>query len=104
MYIEKGTLFPNAFIATDIFTDLTESCMKLNRLITLLAISLAWLFSKAAYPQIVSLINTFPENYSVSFITMQEGLSHNFVEDIFRDSKGYMWIATSSSLSRYDGY
>lgn len=78
--------------------------MKLNRLITLLAISLAWLFSKAAYPQTISLINTFPENYSVSFITMQEGLSHNFVEDIFRDSKGYMWIATSSSLSRYDGY
>lgn len=44
------------------------------------------------------------ESYTVSFITMQQGLPHNFVEEIYRDSKGYMWIATSASLARYDGY
>ncbi|MDE6795254.1 MAG: hybrid sensor histidine kinase/response regulator, partial [Muribaculaceae bacterium] len=36
--------------------------------------------------------------------TMQQGLPHNFVEDIYRDSKGYIWVATSASLARYDGY
>lgn len=35
---------------------------------------------------------------------MHEGLSHNFVDDIFRDSYGYIWISTSGSLARYDGY
>lgn len=42
--------------------------------------------------------------YTASHLTMREGLSHNFVEDIFRDSKGFIWIATSGSLARYDGY
>ncbi|MDE6423186.1 MAG: hypothetical protein K2K95_07180, partial [Muribaculaceae bacterium] len=45
-----------------------------------------------------------PDDYTVSFITMQQGLPHNFVEDIFRDSNGYIWISTSASLARYDGY
>ena len=44
------------------------------------------------------------DSFNVSFITMQQGLPHNFVEDIYRDSQGYIWIATSASLSRYDGY
>lgn len=44
------------------------------------------------------------DSYTVSFITMQQGLPHNFVEDIYRDSKGYIWVATSASLARYDGY
>ncbi|MDE6770877.1 MAG: hypothetical protein K2J78_14230, partial [Muribaculaceae bacterium] len=44
------------------------------------------------------------DSYTVSFITMQQGLPHNFVEEIYRDSKGYIWIATSASLARYDGY
>ncbi len=48
--------------------------------------------------------NDFGGKYTVSFITMQQGLPHNFVEDIFRDSQGYIWISTSASLARYDGY
>jgi len=49
---------------------------------------------------------SIPSNvdYSAVHLTMREGLSHNFVEDIFRDSKGFMWIATSGSLARFDGY
>lgn len=35
---------------------------------------------------------------------MQDGLPHNFIEDMFQDSKGFMWIATPTGLSRYDGY
>lgn len=44
------------------------------------------------------------DSFSVRYITMDQGLPHNFVEDIFRDSKGYIWVATSASLARYDGY
>jgi signal transduction histidine kinase/ligand-binding sensor domain-containing protein/DNA-binding response OmpR family regulator len=35
---------------------------------------------------------------------MKNGLSHYMVNDIFRDSSGFMWFATSSGLNRYDGY
>lgn len=45
-----------------------------------------------------------PADYSLMGLTMREGLSHNFVEDLCLDSRGFMWIATSASLSRYDGY
>ncbi len=101
---QTGKAIPATPISTDLFTDITASDMKLDRLIALLILSMMWLSSNAAQPQPLSPVNTFADNYSVSFITMQEGLSHNFVEDIFRDSKGYMWIATSGSLARYDGY
>lgn len=48
--------------------------------------------------------SAFGETHNVTRINMKSGLSHNFVEDIFRDSKGFVWIATSGSLARYDGY
>ncbi|MDP9046519.1 MAG: hybrid sensor histidine kinase/response regulator, partial [Bacteroidota bacterium] len=32
------------------------------------------------------------------------GLSHNQVTSILKDSKGFMWFGTLSGLSRYDGY
>lgn len=48
--------------------------------------------------------SAFAENHSVSFISMNSGLSHNLVDDLFLDSEGYVWIATSASLARYDGY
>lgn len=48
--------------------------------------------------------NDFTEKYTVNFINMRDGLPHNFVDDIFRDSRGFVWIATSASLSRFDGY
>lgn len=47
---------------------------------------------------------TFSERYSSTAINMNHGLAHNFVDDIFRDSMGYIWVATSGALSRYDGY
>lgn len=42
--------------------------------------------------------------YNVTYITMDEGLPHNFVDDIYKDSHGFLWIAMSGGgLSRYDG-
>ncbi len=42
--------------------------------------------------------------YNFSYLTEDIGLSHNFVEDIYKDSNGYMWFATHNGISRYDGY
>ena len=42
--------------------------------------------------------------HRVRNISMNDGLSHNYVDDIYRDSMGFIWIATSGSLARYDGY
>ena len=76
--------------------------MELRFLIALLISISSYNIMRGEVPQGVSA--SVADNYSVSFLTMREGLSHNFVEDIFRDTKGYMWLATSGSLARYDGY
>ena len=44
------------------------------------------------------------QTYKVSYLTADEGLSRNLVNYIYKDSKGYMWFATSKGLDRYDGY
>lgn len=36
-------------------------------------------------------------------ISIDEGLSNNYVTCIFQDSKGYIWIGTEDGLNRYDG-
>jgi len=43
--------------------------------------------------------------YNFTCITMNDGLLHNFVDDIYKDKQGFLWISTSGGgLSRYDGY
>ncbi len=37
-------------------------------------------------------------------ITMDRGLSSNFVQAIIRDRRGFMWFGTQDGLNRYDGY
>lgn len=37
-------------------------------------------------------------------INVKDGLADNYVKDVLRDSYGFMWIATSNGLDRYDGY
>ncbi|MBO4315849.1 MAG: hypothetical protein J5867_07815, partial [Prevotella sp.] len=37
-------------------------------------------------------------------VNVKDGLADNFVRDIVRDSRGYMWFSTINGLSRYDGY
>jgi ligand-binding sensor domain-containing protein len=36
-------------------------------------------------------------------LTTAKGLSSNFVQCIFRDSRGFLWIGTNNGLNRYDG-
>ena len=37
-------------------------------------------------------------------INSDDGLSHNIVNDIVQDGKGFIWIATQDGLNRFDGY
>jgi signal transduction histidine kinase/ligand-binding sensor domain-containing protein/AraC-like DNA-binding protein len=43
--------------------------------------------------------------YIFNPITIENGLPGNFIDDIYKDSKGFIWISMQGGgLSRYDGY
>ena len=47
----------------------------------------------------------FADRYNFTYITMNEGLESNSIKDLFKDSRGFLWVATAGGgLSRYDGY
>ncbi|WP_153796305.1 hybrid sensor histidine kinase/response regulator transcription factor [Foetidibacter luteolus] len=41
--------------------------------------------------------------YKFSELSTQNGLSHNWVNTVFRDSIGFVWIGTFAGLNRFDG-
>jgi signal transduction histidine kinase/ligand-binding sensor domain-containing protein/DNA-binding response OmpR family regulator len=45
-----------------------------------------------------------PNQYKFKKIDINQGLSHNQINTIYRDSKGFMWFGTMSGLNRFDGY
>ncbi|MCK5838522.1 MAG: hypothetical protein KAG99_01680, partial [Bacteroidales bacterium] len=45
------------------------------------------------------------EGYHFRHLTSEDGLPTNFIYEVMKDSRGFIWIATrSSGLCRYDGY
>ncbi len=49
--------------------------------------------------------NTLVERYNCSILNMSCGLPNNFVDDIYMDHNGFIWISTrGGGLVRYDGY
>lgn len=49
--------------------------------------------------------SSYINRYALSCITMQDGLPNVFVDDILKDSKGYIWVSTmGGGISRYDGH
>lgn len=44
------------------------------------------------------------DQYQFLRIGTENGLSHNRINCILKDSKGFMWFGTVSGLNRYDGY
>jgi signal transduction histidine kinase/ligand-binding sensor domain-containing protein len=42
-------------------------------------------------------------DYEFHHLTVTDGLSHNNVYEIYRDSYGYIWIGTGTGLHRYSG-
>src|SRR5476651_1524180 len=48
--------------------------------------------------------NAQNNQFQFSHLDISNGLSHNDVTCIFKDSKGFMWFGTLSGLNRYDSY
>src|SRR5438876_1393729 len=44
------------------------------------------------------------ERLPVKTYTTADGLAHNVVNKIVRDSRGFLWFCTREGLSRFDGY
>jgi len=56
---------------------------------------------------LLTLHTTYAQNnyiVNVQQFGLEEGLAHRNVMDVFKDSHGFLWIATFSDLQRYDGY
>ena len=48
---------------------------------------------------------SFTKRYNATYVTMNEGLPTNFIDDIYQDRQGFIWLsAGGGGLSRYDGY
>ncbi|WP_116105239.1 two-component regulator propeller domain-containing protein [Lewinella sp. IMCC34191] len=45
-----------------------------------------------------------PFPFRIQYLTTDDGLAQNTVDDMLRDSEGFMWFATWNGLCRYDGY
>lgn len=50
-----------------------------------------------------SLQANYFENIRFSSLTIQQNLSHNGINSIIEDYKGYIWIGTRNGLNKYDG-
>jgi streptogramin lyase len=44
------------------------------------------------------------QTFSTKTFTTDNGLSHNFVQNITQDKTGFLWISTWDGINRYDGY
>jgi signal transduction histidine kinase/ligand-binding sensor domain-containing protein/CheY-like chemotaxis protein/AraC-like DNA-binding protein len=51
-----------------------------------------------------NLLKAQNDQFQFSRLDINNGLSHNQVNSILKDSKGFMWFGTLSGLNRYDGY
>ena len=60
---------------------------------------LLWLYLGACLPVHAGL----PETPQPQQLTVADGLPSNRINDIDEDAYGYLWIATSDGLARYDG-
>src|SRR5712664_3613951 len=47
---------------------------------------------------------TQAERLPLKTYTVADGLAHNEINKIVRDSRGFLWFCTANGLSRFDGY
>jgi len=51
-----------------------------------------------------SFLKAQSNQFQFSHLDISNGLSHNEVTSMLKDSRGFMWFGTLSGLNRYDGY
>jgi ligand-binding sensor domain-containing protein/anti-sigma regulatory factor (Ser/Thr protein kinase) len=66
----------------------------------LLKISIAFLFIGIIY---IEQVNAQQANYYFTTFRTDNGLSHNKVNAILKDKRGFLWFGTEDGLTRYDG-
>lgn len=59
----------------------------------------AWAILSLVFPIIATAEQLPIRNYTIA-----DGLAHDRVRDIIRDSRGFLWFLTVEGLSRFDGY
>lgn len=74
---------------------------KSHRISFILTLFICFFFQQGS---IIFATPNFTDVFMAKNISMENGLSHNFVEDLYQDSDGFIWVATYGSLARYDGY
>ncbi len=70
----------------------------MNRRIQVLILTLT-VFSVYSQPEV-----TIDPYLRFDQLSVKDGLSSNYILDIYQDHHGYMWIATKNGLNRYNGY
>ena len=74
--------------------------MKTNKFYLLLCAFLMIMSIKAE-----NISRNWSERYNITHLTIDDGLPHNLVDDLLKDSQGFLWVATrGEGLVRYDGY
>jgi signal transduction histidine kinase/ligand-binding sensor domain-containing protein/DNA-binding response OmpR family regulator len=67
-------------------------------------ILIAWLWTPTAAAE-GSEHRTPTDRLQFTALTRDDGLPHDFVDDLYKDSRGFLWIATrGEGLARYDGH
>ena len=63
-------------------------------------------FCKIVFLLLFSSVSLTAQNTDIRFehLTVDDGLSNNFIRSIVQDSMGFMWFATEDGLNKYDGY
>lgn len=49
-------------------------------------------------------LDVHAEHLPITIFTTADGLAHNSVNRIVKDSRGFLWFCTADGLSRFDGY
>ncbi|HVD99204.1 MAG TPA: two-component regulator propeller domain-containing protein [Cytophagaceae bacterium] len=69
---------------------------------------MASLFNKIIFSSLLVLCSAYGFSQQKSMVfeqfDVEKGLSSNWVRDIAQDKQGYIWLATSDGLNRFDGY
>src|SRR4051794_11723956 len=61
-----------------------------------------WLYLLVAFLLIYQFASS--QEYIFNHLTTKDGLASNFINCMYQDKKGYLWVGTESGLQRYDGY